>query len=66
MLKNTTREQDALINRASESVGYVVSNLIDAIQSLDERLSESISENDTLRATVDSLERRIQELEAKQ
>lgn len=64
MLKNTSREQDALINRASESVDYVVSNLIDTIQSLDERLSESIVENETLRATIESLEQRIEELEA--
>ena len=64
MLKNTSREQDALINRASESVDYVVSNLIDTIQSLDERLSESIVENETLRATIESLEQRIEQLEA--
>lgn len=66
MLKNTSREQDALINRASESVDYVVGNLIDTIQSLDERLSESIVENETLRATIESLEQRIEELEVKQ
>jgi len=66
MLKNTSREQDALINRASQSVDYVVSNLIDTIQSLDERLSESIVENETLRATIESLQQRIEELEVKQ
>jgi hypothetical protein len=66
MPRHTSREQDILINQASSTVENVVSNLIAVIEQLDDRLSESISENDTLRATVDSLERRIEELEAKQ
>lgn len=66
MPKHTSREQDILINQASSTVENAVSNLIAVIEQLDDRLSESISENDTLRATVDSLERRIEELEAKQ
>jgi phage shock protein A len=65
-MKNTSREQDALIDRASQSVGYVVSNLIDTIQSLDERLSESMEEVDRLRGEVSLLEQDIAELEAKQ
>lgn len=66
MFKHTSREQDILINQASSTVENIVTNLIAVIEQLDDQLSESIRENDTLRATVDSLERRIEELEAKQ
>jgi regulator of replication initiation timing len=55
-----------LIDQASGTVENIVINLIAVIEQLDDRLSESIDENDTLRATIESLEQRIQELEAKQ
>jgi len=66
MPRHTSREQDILIDQASGTVENIVTNLIAVIEQLDDRLSESISENDTLRATSDSLERRIDEMEAKQ
>ena len=66
MLTHTSREQDILINQANSTVENIVTNLIAVIEQLDDQLTESIRENDTLRATVDSLERRIEELEAKQ
>ncbi len=66
MPRHTSREQDILIDQASSTVENIVTNLIAVIEQLDDQLSESISENDTLRATIDSLERRIEELEAKQ
>jgi len=66
MPRHTSREQDILIDQASSTVENIVTNLIAVVEQLDDRLSESISENDTLRATIDSLERRIEELEAKQ
>jgi cell division protein FtsB len=66
MPRHTSREQDILIDQASSTVENIVTNLIAVVEQLDDRLSESISENDTLRATIESLERRIEELEAKQ
>jgi cell division protein FtsB len=66
MPRHTSREQDILIDQASSTVENIVTNLIAVVEQLDDRLSESISENDTLRATIDSLERRIEELETKQ
>lgn len=66
MPRHTSREQDILIDQAHSTLENIVTNLIAVIEQLDDRLSESISENDTLRATVESLEQRIQELEAKQ
>ena len=66
MPRHTSREQDILIDQASSTVENIVTNLIAVIEQLDDRLSESIRENDTLRATVESLERRIDEMEAKQ
>jgi cell division protein FtsB len=66
MPRHTSREQDILIDQASSTVENIVTNLIAVVEQLDDRLSESISENDTLRATIDSLEQRIEELEAKQ
>jgi cell division protein FtsB len=66
MPRHTSREQDILIDQASSTVENIVTNLIAVVEQLDDRLSESIRENDTLRAAVDSLERRIEELETKQ
>ena len=66
MLKNTTREQDAVIDRANLDIEDTVNGLIKIIEDLDDQLAESIAKAEELQITVGSLEHRIQELEAKQ